>query len=201
MAHDPLLHAGTELGGAQFIPQPPQFEVEVVVLISQPFDAMWSQSAKPELQLAIAHVPPLQVGVAFGVVQTMLQPPQLLTSVWPLMLQPVVYLPSQFRKPVLQGPRPQTPLLQSAVPFCSEHTVPHMPQFCVEVVVLTSQPSATCRSQSAKPELHTTMVHAPAAQPGVALGVLQTLPQPSQFIGSVLPLTSQPSFGSWLQSK
>ena len=115
MAHVPFEHAGVALGVLQALPHEPQFAVDVVVLVSQPFDATWSQSWKPELQLAIVHCPALQVGVALGRVQTSLQPPQLVGSVFVLTLQPVVYLPSQFAKPALQGPRLQMPEAQHRV--------------------------------------------------------------------------------------
>ena len=63
----PVAHFGAPFRLLQTLPQPPQFEVSVAVLISQPVDAFMSQSAKPVLHDWIPQLPVLHTGVAFGV--------------------------------------------------------------------------------------------------------------------------------------
>src|SRR5690349_8594933 len=57
--------------------QPPQFLVLVSVFVSQPFEAMPSQSANGEMHDAIAQVPEVQVVFALGSTQSWPQAPQL----------------------------------------------------------------------------------------------------------------------------
>jgi hypothetical protein len=61
------------------VPQLPQFATFVASVTSQPLGTALSQSALPALQLAIPHVPLVQLGVPFAVVHVLLQNPQSLT--------------------------------------------------------------------------------------------------------------------------
>jgi hypothetical protein len=61
-------------------PHMPQFWL-VLSGVSQPSAATPLQSAKPGSQLTILHVPMAQVDIAFGSMQTLLQAPQLWSSV------------------------------------------------------------------------------------------------------------------------
>src|SRR5258708_7181600 len=79
------------------------------------------------------------------------------------------------------------------------HLVPQTPQLLASVPVLISQPSPATLLQSAKPALQTT-VQTPAAQVGVVLARLQTLPQPPQLAMSVWVPVSQPSAAIMSQS-
>jgi hypothetical protein len=73
--------------------QAPQFVVLVSMFVSQPFEVISSQLAKPLLHVAIAHWPFEQVAVAFVRLQTLPQAPQLFTS--PLVFVPQTVPPAQ----------------------------------------------------------------------------------------------------------
>jgi len=97
----------------QTLPQNPQLLWLVCVFTSQP-SATWAlQSEKPELQKPIWHCDPLQVGDPFAVEHTLLQLPQLLTSVAIVTSQPSPGLPLQFDWP---GPHTHCPALHTVVP-------------------------------------------------------------------------------------
>lgn len=77
---DTTTHDGVAFGrDGQMVPHAPQLRVEPSE-DSQPFEAVLSQSAKPVLQLAMAHAPPVQAAVAFARVQRRPQTPQLSAS-------------------------------------------------------------------------------------------------------------------------
>jgi hypothetical protein len=156
----------------------------------------WAQGGSQE---ATMHTPPTHVDVACGKLQTLPHAPQLFTSVFPLMLQPVVILPSQLRKPGLQFSGTQTPFVHIAVPLSSVQTALHVPQFLGSVSGSTSHPSLTTPLQSSKPGSHIPIAHLPPLQLGVAFGVTHALLHMPQFIGSVWPLMGQPSDGGSLQ--
>ena len=142
---------GVPLVLLQTVPHMPQLPVLVLVFVSQsvPEVAQW---AKPGLQVPTAHLPWLQVGVPFAVVQMLPQVPQLLGSVWVFFSQPSAAL-----------------MLQSAQPPLAQVTILHVPDthasvalfmlhmlFCagaavagVAVLVCTSQPLAGLLSQLA----------------------------------------------------
>jgi hypothetical protein len=63
--------------------------------VSQPSDASLLQSANPALHDAMVHFPIVQLGVAWGVVHTMPQPPQLFGSAAVFTSQPFNGIPSQ----------------------------------------------------------------------------------------------------------
>jgi hypothetical protein len=84
----PLLQVGTHEPAEQLVlpcalvqavPQLPQFDTFVASVTSQPLVTFVSQSAWPELQLAIPHVLFVQRGVPFAAVHVLLQNPQSLT--------------------------------------------------------------------------------------------------------------------------
>ena len=68
---------------AQVIPQPPQLVADDATLVSQPFEAFPSQSAKPPSQRATPQRALVQPAVAWSKgPQLIRQPPQLFTSPW-----------------------------------------------------------------------------------------------------------------------
>jgi len=68
---------------AQASPQPPQFVADDATLVSQPFEAFPSQSAKPPSQRATPQLALVQPAVAWSKgPQLIRQPPQLFTSPW-----------------------------------------------------------------------------------------------------------------------
>ena len=80
----------------------------------------------------------------------------------------------------------------------AEHTCPaaqarpQTPQLALLVLRLVSQPLAALPSQLPKPGLQLATVHAPAAQPAVALASEQAAPQAPQCAGVTVTLVSQP---------
>ena len=77
----PTVQAGVPFATKQTRPQAPQLLTLVVILTSQPLAGLLSQSAKPGLQLATVHVPPLHPAVPLATAQTFPQLPQLFGSV------------------------------------------------------------------------------------------------------------------------
>lgn len=76
--------------------------------------------------------------------------------------------------------------------------VPQLPQCAPSVAVLTSQPSAGSRLQSAYPAAQAVSTHAPAVQAVVACGSAQARPQAPQWaalvaVGISQPLAADPS--------
>jgi hypothetical protein len=104
--------------------------------------------------------------------------------------------PPQFAKP--KGHPLQTPCAQLCAPT---HTVPHWPQLFGSTERAASHPSAAMLSQSVQPMSHMPTVHLPPAQPAVAWGTTQTLPQPPQFIGSVWRFVHELTQRVWLAAQ
>ena len=69
-------------------PQAPQLWKLAFRFISQPLAGLWSQSAKPALQVSSTQVPLEQPAVPFGKLHTCPQAPQLLTSLLVFMQVP-----------------------------------------------------------------------------------------------------------------
>ena len=114
--------------------------------------------------------------------------------------QPFATTPSQFAKPGLQLPMPQTPAAHDAEPFEVEQALPQRPQLPVLVRTSTSQPLLARPSQSAKPTLHVNP-HAPAVQNTAAFArAAQVRPQPPQCSVLVFVFTSQPLVSTPSQS-
>jgi hypothetical protein len=148
ITHIPLAHDSAALARLQPTPQPPQ-SVSVVMLRSQPFAGLPSQSAHPVSHDAIAQVPVEQVSVAWASVHAVPQPPQSVT-VRMLRSQPFASVPSQSSKPALQEAIAHEPVEQVAVAFARVHGMPQLPQ-SVSVRMLRSQPFAGFPSQSSQP--------------------------------------------------
>src|SRR5438270_14079733 len=90
MRQVPVTQAGVPLFTAHSAPHAPQLLRLLVRLISQPSDTAPLQSAKPVLQTAMRHVPLEQAGAPFGVVHSLPQAPQLLSSPLVLVSHPLV---------------------------------------------------------------------------------------------------------------
>jgi hypothetical protein len=179
--HVEPLQLATPLFMLQAWPQEPQLPMEVVVFVSHPLPAMPSQSAYGEVQLPMAHAPFEHAAVAFGRLQTVLQPPQWLASVCRFVSQPFAGLPSQSPKPGLHTIA-QEPPVQVGVPFVALQALPHAPQLPALVERFVSQPFAGLLSQSPKVPVHDEMAHALALQIEVAFGRLHAAPHAPQFI-------------------
>jgi hypothetical protein len=134
----------------QPLPQPPQLFASLVVLISQPFPALLSQSAKPELHDEIEHVDPEHASVALFVLHALPQPPQLFLSVAVLTSQPFAPLPSQSAVfATLQLDTSHALFLQSSAAPVIGQAPAHEPQWLLSVAVSISHPFAAFLSQFA----------------------------------------------------
>lgn len=156
-------------------PHDPQFCTFVFVLISQPFAAFISQSAKPPLH-AIEHFAELHVGVPLFVLHTAPHDPQSSLSVWRFDSQPFVGSPSQSANVPLHDWTAHAPPEHIAFAFVSEHACPHMPQWKTSVCVFVSQPSPGIRLHSANGAAHAPSAQLPALQTGAAFAYEQTMP-------------------------
>src|SRR5437879_8470219 len=85
--------------------------------------------------MPIEHVPPLQIGAAFGNEQTVPHMPQLLVSFWTLTSQPLPAIRSQLAKPMLQE-NVHMPAWQSGCPFGTDGHWPDVRHPVVVVVLL-----------------------------------------------------------------
>jgi hypothetical protein len=180
-------------------PQPPQCWVLLVVLVSQPFTTLPSQSPKPATQLETVHWLFEHAGVPPCGGHMLPHMPQLLTLVAVLISQPLATAMSQFWKPALQAME-HWPAAHDGTPLFALHAAPQPPQFAALVLVLTSQPFAWMPSQSAKPALHDPTTQPPFEQAAAALGRLQARPHMPQLPTAVFRLVSQPSESMRLQS-
>jgi hypothetical protein len=120
-----------------------------------------------------------------AVLQARPQAPQWVTLLPRSASHPFDGTPSQSSKLPVQAATSHTPPRHTGLAFGKLHAAPHLPQLATPLLVSTSQPLSGLPSQSAKPPLHCATVHLPAAHPAVALGRLQTVAQPPQWIGSV----------------
>jgi len=83
---------------------PPQLFTSLMVCVSQPSRVAFSSAEQllhPALQ-AMLQLPLEQAGAPLTVLQASSQSPQLSTSVWVLISQPLAWLPSQLEKPTTQ---------------------------------------------------------------------------------------------------
>ncbi len=120
------------------------------------------------------------------------QAPQWLLDVWRFVSQPSEYVPLQSPKLVLHEATRHAPDEHAGTPLATVQTVPHAPQFETSAPMLTSQPLAALRSQSAKPALQV-KPQVPEAQVDVALARAgQTVPHEPQLFGSVAVLVHEP---------
>jgi hypothetical protein len=86
------------------------------------------QSRKPVLQVATAQLPVVHVGVPLATEQTRPQVPQLDTLVLVLVSHPLLYVPSQFAKPVRHEATVQFPVVQPGVPLATWQAMAQVPQ-------------------------------------------------------------------------
>jgi hypothetical protein len=146
MAQLPVLQVAVALVRPQVPPQTPQF-VRVFRRVSQPLPSRPSQLPQPASHERIWQLPLPQVAVAFAREQVVPHAPQLVSVVVDVS-QPLLSMPSQLAKPVLQLAIPQTPVSQVAAAFAREQLVPHAPQL-LSVRVEVSQPFVAFASQFA----------------------------------------------------
>lgn len=199
MAHCPDEQVPVPLLTTHATPQAPQLFTLLVRFVSQP-SATWPlQSPAPGAQLAMPHTPPLQLGVPPVVEHWLPQAPQLFTFVAVLTSQPLAALLSQLANPCEHWME-HCPAEQLGDPLTVLQACPQAPQCSAFVPRSTSQPLDAVPSQSAYPELHDWIAHAPFEQVGVAFGRLQALAQAPQLDTLVLRFTSQPSVAFPLQS-
>ncbi len=138
------------------------------------------------------YMPPTHDWLEFGRLQLVAHVPQWVGSVLRLISQPFGVRPSQFAKPALHEAIVQLPATQPCAAFARLHAPAHEPQCVGSVFRFTSQPLASRPSQSANPALQV-YPHAPAVHVEDAFaGVLQSVLQPPQCVGSVFRFTSQP---------
>jgi hypothetical protein len=203
----PALHAGTHAPPLQLVvplafvqtwPQPPQFDELVLMLASQPFEALPSQFAKPALHVG-AQAPAVQVVVPLAFVQELPQEPQSARVVLRFTSQPVDASPSQLPNPELQAIEHE-PRAQLGVPFVELQAAPHDPQLPALVSVLVSQPFVALASQLPNPVLHVPSVHVPETHDAFAFARLHTAPQAPQLVRLVFVFVSQPLPGRPSQS-
>ncbi len=175
---------------AQVRPHDPQLVASVLVLVSHPFDAVRSQSAKPLAHAPTTHTPEAHACVATLVsAHTRPHDPQLFGS-----KLVDVQLPEHSVRPAphvaVQVPAVHTRPAPHAVEALA---VLHAPQLLESLAVLTSHPLAALPSQLAKPALHAPITHAPEAHVAAALAKRHAVPQPPQLLASApRTLVSQP---------
>jgi len=190
--HCDMLHPAVPLATMHTRPQLPQWLVVLVVLVSQPLEAMPSQSANPAVQLN-AQRPPVHAGTALSAaMHTVPQAPQCETLVVVLVSQPLLALSSQSSNPAEQAPMSHRPIVQAAVALARSQRVVQAPQRVGSLERLVSQPFVGSPSQSPKPSTQLE-AQAPATQRAVVLGPAgQRVPQVPQWAGSLWVLASQP---------
>jgi hypothetical protein len=172
----------------------------LVVLVSQSLPSLATHSASGSEHFEVPHVELEQAGVPTLEVQTLPQPPQLLTLTVVSVSQPSSRPLAQSACPGLQV-MPQVPLAgsrQLALPPLSEQRLSQLPQVS-GAPRSASQPFQGSPSQSAKPALHATVQVPPVHLPLPFAG-MHTLPQPPQLRPSASVGVSQPFDGSPSQS-
>jgi hypothetical protein len=128
----------------------------------------------------------------FPPVQVFPHPPQLFGSLVVLISQPFAATRSQSANPVWHV-KTQLEALQVGLALGMLHTRPQLPQLFPSLTVWVSQPSAGNLSQSAYPAAHPAMTQIELAQPDVAWGAVQTVPQaPQSFTLLVVSMHSLP---------
>lgn len=102
MAQLPDVHTGLAFGRLQMCPHVPQLLRSARVETSQPSAFRPLQLANPELQLATKQLPVLHTSFAFGRLQTLPHPPQLLASLCTSTSQPSPGMLLQSERPAAQ---------------------------------------------------------------------------------------------------
>ena len=170
-------------------PQPPQFDVFELVLVSQPLTKLLSQSPIGAVQ-AMPQVPLLHDGLPPDTLHAFAQVPQWVASFLRLTSQPFATFPSQSAKFAAQLIW-HAPAVQDAVPLLVLQAAEQAPQLPTLVLVFVSQPFPTLLSQFPYPALHATP-QCPALQLAVPFVPLQAVLQAPQFVALVSVLVSQP---------
>ena len=134
--------------------QPPQLATSLPTLRSQPLLGTPSQSSHApftqlgEHTLALQWLPAASTCALELLLQTLPQPPQLLSSVAPLMVQPFCGLLHESRVPEQVGVhRPERQLLPAEVVPVVAHAIVQVPQWLSSVLMLASQPLLALLSQ------------------------------------------------------
>lgn len=194
MPHTPAVQAGDAFAGAQGVLQAPQCARSDTVLVSQPVEAMASQSAHPLLQLATVQTPAEQPEAPFTTTQALPHAPQLAGSVAVAISQPSPISPLQSEKPGAQAAT-QALATHAAAPLAigEGHATAQLPQCALELDVSVSHPFATSPSQSANVPLQLPIAHVPPTHFEAAFGRLQALPQNPQLCADVRRFVSQPA--------
>jgi len=126
--HVRLEQSATAWDLAHTTPQPPQ-SVSVSSAVSQPFDAIMSQSAKPRSHAATAHDPLRQAGVACGSAHALPHAPQLATDEPRSTSQPLPAIMSQSSNPVRHTDPHRLAVQVAIVSGGVGHAMPHAPQW------------------------------------------------------------------------
>ncbi len=184
MPQTPVLQLPLAWAGAHTTPQPPQFDV-VLVLVSHPsFAAVGLQSSKPLTQVG-THCPLAQASPwVFASEQAAPHCPQLATELRRSTSQPLAWSPSQLPQPALHS----TTWHFRSFPTRAQvhvftlgplHFKPQDPQ--LSTVVMSVSQVAGLESQSARPAGQMSGRQIPAAQVGVAGAVTSHIvPHPPQ---------------------
>src|SRR5436190_1303334 len=144
------------------------------------------------------QTPPMQ---AWPIRQTRPHAPQLLTSVFTLISQPVTAFMSQLANPALHAATAQAPAWHAAVAFGRLHGIAHPPQLLTSVAKAASHPLTGAASQLPNGLLQGPTPHLPMRQPGCPLITFgQVVPHLPQFLTSLLRSTSHPVFTAPSQS-
>jgi hypothetical protein len=178
VGHEPTPHAlitQTAPAPGQAFPHTPQLFTLFDRFTSHPFDALWSQSAKPRLHIPSWQLPPLHVADAFAKLHTFAHAPQLFGSVLMLVSQ-FDGLPAHARNPgahTLHVPAaeharfPGSPAQSAFVQHCRHPTV--APQQCV--------PDAQAEGFEHVPPMHAWASHAlPSLQSALVQHAAHTPP-------------------------
>jgi hypothetical protein len=144
VVHAPREHTwpAAHARGEAAVEHAPQLPLSLCTLVSQPLDAIPSQSAKPAAHAPMAHVPLIHIAVAFAKEHRIPQPPQLFASAPRTSVsQPLAAIPSQLPLPAAHAPTTHAPAAQACVATpASAHTVVHEPQCVGSVAVATQLP-------------------------------------------------------------
>ena len=150
------------------------------------------QSLKGAVHIGLEQTLAEQLSVPLGRVQAWPHVPQFIALVEVSISQPSAAFRLQSACGGVHASPEQVPLEQPWVPPTTLQAWPHMPQLFGSLDVLTSQPLAGFKSQSANPVLQVGLEHTPLEHVSVPPAVLHACPHVPQFFGSLDVSTSQP---------
>jgi hypothetical protein len=130
----------------------------------------------------MAHLPLLQMAVAFAIEHLAPHSLQLEASVFKFASQPLLHWASQLSNPDMQVPE-QMLFEQEGTALAGAQIFPQALQFIKLLVMSISQPVAGRLSQSPKPGAHL-IEHFPSVQLALAFSAPQTFPHDPQFATS-----------------